>query len=160
MPSAVIRRCDITDHAWITEVSAAVYGELGDYGTIIPAWLDHPGVLAYVDEEEQRRGFIILGFYEINDGTRDRCVADLLAIAVEPQFQRQGIGRRLLDFAIRIACAAGPQNNVSEIRLTVPETNTVGRRLYTSNGFEVLDAEHGAYDGGQRAIRMSRRLPA
>jgi hypothetical protein len=28
-----------------------------------------------------------------------------------------------------------------------------------SFGFEVLDEHHGTYDGGQRAVRMVRRLP-
>jgi len=133
---------------------------LGDYSAIIPAWLKHPGVLSYVDEQGERRGFIILGFFEEPTDNDHRCIADLLAIAVEPRFQRRGIGRRLLDFAIRVAAAAAEQSGVSEIRLTVPETNAVGQRLYTSTGFEVLDPEYGAYDGGQRAIRMTKRLRA
>ena len=155
----MIRRSDISDRDWITALSTDVYGALGDYATIIPAWLDHPGVLSYVDEVDHRHGFIILGFYEVDDDESPRSVADLLAIAVEPRFQRQGVGRRLLQFAIRVAQAAATNNGVSEIRLTVPEGNVVGRRLYTSTGFEVLDQEHGAYEGGQRAIRMTKRLP-
>jgi hypothetical protein len=47
---------------------------------------------------------------------------------------------------------------VDEIRLTVAETNAVGQRLFAAHGFSVLDDHHGHYDGGQRAIRMSRRL--
>lgn len=156
----MIRRSVIADHRWITDLSALVYGELGDYSTIIPAWLEHPGVLSYLDEQHDRRGFIILGFFE-EAGTSDRrCIADLLAIAVEPHYQRRGIGRRLLDFAIRVAAAASDPSGVAEIRLTVPENNAVGQRLYTSTGFEVLDPEYGAYDGGQRAIRMTKRLRA
>lgn len=160
----MIRRAAPSDHAWITGLSAVVYGDLGDYREIIPAWLSHPGVLSYVDTDEtsppNRRGFIILGFYELAEQTQTRHVADLLAIAVEPDYQRQGVGRRLLRFAIRLAQAARSPETVTEIRLTVPETNAVGRHLYTSTGFEVLDEDHGAYDGGQRAIRMSKRLEA
>jgi ribosomal protein S18 acetylase RimI-like enzyme len=153
----VIRRARPADHPWITRLAANVYVELGDYGQIIPSWLLHPGVLAYIEEGGQApRGFILLGFYE---PTGERaCVADLLAIAVSPEHQRRGIGRRLLDYAIDLAELIGAKNGVDEIRLTVAETNRPGRRLFGAAGFSVLDADHGLYDGGQRAIRMRRSL--
>ena len=55
----MIRRCVTADHEWIRRLAAEVYAELGDYGAILPSWLDHPGVLAYVDccdETGVRRG--------------------------------------------------------------------------------------------------------
>lgn len=143
-------------------MAAGVYRDLGDYARIIPSWLDHPGVLAYVEESEERkrerRAFLLLGFYEPPEELRGRFVADLLAIAVAPQFQRRGIGRAMLDHAIRVAEVAGTGGRVAEIRLTVADGNEIGQRLYLSSGFRVLDEEHGFYDGGQRAIRMARRL--
>lgn len=153
----MIRRAKPADHAWITRLAAEVYVELGDYGQIIPSWLLHPGVLAYLDEgPKQPYGFILLGFYEPTG--EQACVADLLAIAVSPEHQRRGIGRRLLGYAIDLAELIGSKNGVTEIRLTVAETNRAGRRLFGSAGFTILDADHGLYDGGQRAIRMSRDL--
>lgn len=152
----MIRRATPADHAWITRLAADVYIELGDYGQIIPSWLLHPGVISYLDEGVGPRGFILLGFYEPNN--ERGCVADLLAIAVSPEHQRRGIGRRLLDHAIDVAQIIGAKNGASEIRLTVAEPNRGGRRLFASAGFTVLDADHGLYDGGQRAIRMRRGL--
>jgi ribosomal protein S18 acetylase RimI-like enzyme len=148
-------------------VSAEVYADLGDYGLIIPSWLDHPGVLSYVDLETTRRGFVLLGFYEPTTGTAgtalpgasgEAYVADLLALAVDPPAQRQGVGRRLLGHAIAVAELASRHGRVSELRLTVAEGNAVGLRLYQQTGFQVLDEDHGSYDGGQRAIRMVRAL--
>ncbi len=145
----------------MTQLAAGVYEDLGDYGTIIPSWLVHPGVLAYVDDERAKNasdpnGFILLGFYEPSgEGTT---VADLLAIAVEPQRQRHGIGRRLLRYAIELATLIGQNNGVCEIRLTVADSNSAGRELFASAGFGILNADHGLYDGGQRAIRMTRAL--
>lgn len=160
----MIRRATPADFAWIRSLAAESYRELGDYGAIIPAWLDHAGVLAYVDEDggsdgaKHRRGFILLGFYEPSGRTDGAYVADLLAIAVSPRHQRHGVGRGLLGFAINMARLAARQNPVTEMRLTVADTNTAGRRLFDSAGFRVLDASHGAYDGGQTAIRMTLDL--
>lgn len=153
------------DHGWIAAVAGDVYGDLGDYATIIRSWLDHPGVLTYVEEDPgagaapRARGFTLLGFYEPSGTTPGDYVADLLAIGVDREYQRQGIGSRLLEHAIHLAGFMGQGRQVSEIRLTVAETNEVGQRFFTSFGFRVMDDDHGRYDRGQRAIRMSRAIP-
>lgn len=169
----MIRRGISADHEWIRAVASLVYADLGDYGRIMPSWLDHPGVLAYVDAADAPRGFVLLGFYEPNGvaernpaeapiqtaSTTDQgYVADLLALAVHPQFQRQGVGRALLEHAIQVAALASRRGRVSELRLTVADDNQVGLRLYQRAGFRILEEDHGSYDGGQRAIRMARPL--
>jgi ribosomal protein S18 acetylase RimI-like enzyme len=163
----VIRRATGADHTWIANVAADVYGDLGDYGSIIRSWLAHPGVLTYLDETARgnghsanlSRGFTLLGFYEPGIGQPAPYVADLLAIAVARPHQRTGVGTALLEHAIHLAGLATRAGRAVEMRLTVAETNQVGRRFFTSFGFRVLDEDHGFYDGGQRAIRMVRPLP-
>jgi ribosomal protein S18 acetylase RimI-like enzyme len=137
-----------------------VYADFGDYGTILPGWIHHPGVLTFIDEDDAgaRRGFILLGFYEPDDVLRGTYVADLLAIAVVPEHQGQGVGQRLLEYAVDLAHLAGQRVPVPEIRLTVADSNVRAQRLFRRCGFDVLDARHGAYDGGQVAIRMHRKL--
>jgi ribosomal protein S18 acetylase RimI-like enzyme len=163
----MIRRSDgARDADWIRRTAATVYADLGDYGRIIPTWMGHAGVMTFVetaDEDaggETRRGFILIGFYEPEPGdlSRGLLVADLLAIAVAPDHQRRGVGRTLLEFAVDVATEAGRQAPVREIRLTVAETNKPALALFQKSGFEVLDPHHGAYDGGQRALRMRLRL--
>ena len=155
----MIRRATPADHAWIQHIGAEAYRSLGDYGQILPSWLDHPGVLTHVEQSQLGvlRGFSLVGFYQPSDAD-GRWVADLLAIAVAPVHQRQGLGKGLLAYAIDVARTAGRASEVREIRLTVAENNMIGRRLYLANGFTVIDEQHGAYDGGQRAIRMARWL--
>jgi len=161
----VIRRATGADHTWIADVAADVYGDLGDYGSIIRSWLAHPGVLTNLDEEPSpsrpappvARGFTLVGFYEPSDS--GPYVADLLAIAVARPHQRLGVGTALLEHAIHLASLGAHADGEIEMRLTVAETNQVGRRFFASFGFRILDEDHGHYDGGQRAIRMVRALP-
>jgi ribosomal protein S18 acetylase RimI-like enzyme len=159
----VIRRATSSDHPWIRSLAAEAYRELGDYRTIIGSWLEHRGVLTFVDEVDEpagprARGFILLGFYQPPDGGPG-CIADLLAIAVAPADRRAGVGRALLGFAIALAAQGPDGRTVRELRLTVAEPNHIGRRLFESSGFAAVEEDHGSYDGGQRAIRMARGLP-
>lgn len=156
----MIRRATPEDSRWIVDVGADVYVEFGDYGKILPSWIHHPGVLVFVetDDSGERRGFILVGFYAPDESPPGTFVADLLAIAVAPAHQGQGIGRRLLDYAVDLTGMAAKQAHVRELRLTVAHTNLRAQTLFRKAGFEVIDANHGAYDGGQRAIRMRRRV--
>jgi ribosomal protein S18 acetylase RimI-like enzyme len=161
----MIRRSDPRrgDPEWIRSTAAEVYASLGDYGKIIPSWMSHPGVLTFVETGDEggvevRRGFILVGFYEPDDLVPKRVVADLLAIGVAPAHQRRGIGRMLLAYALDVARLAHRDPPAAELRLTVADTNEPALRLFREAGFELLDPKHGSYDGGQRALRMRRRL--
>jgi ribosomal protein S18 acetylase RimI-like enzyme len=156
----MIRRSAAEDATWIRDVAAHVYAALGDYGKIIPAWMAHPGVLTFLETggSGERRGFTLIGFYEPPELRRGQLVADLLAIAVDPKHQRQGVGKALLAHAVELATTTAERVPIPEIRLTVADTNEGARRLFERSGFIVIDAHHGAYDGGQRAVRMRRPL--
>jgi len=159
----VIRRATPADYPWMVATGAQVYQDLGNYDQILPSWLAQPGVLAWIDEgpDGAPRGFALLGFYmePAGSGGAQAAVADLLAIAVAAPHQRRGIGSALLQQVISVAGRVGPQNRIDELRLTVAEHNVVGQRMYDRAGFRVVDAATGHYAGGQRALRMVRRLP-
>jgi ribosomal protein S18 acetylase RimI-like enzyme len=162
--ASLIRLATPSDHPRITDLAAEVYQDLGDYGSILPSWFLHPGVEVYVDSagekgaETSLRSFVLLGYFEPLSDSNKELLVDLLAIAVVPRCQRQGIGRRLLVETIGIATKAAQGFARADLRLTVSETNPVAQKLFSSEGFEILDPHHGTYDRGQRAIRMSRRL--
>lgn len=173
----MIRRAEVQDHPWIVATGAEAYRDLGDYTRILPSWLEQPGVLAWIDHDMQGRGrgFAMLGFYteDTRAGTpaaavaaalaapdgihRQQVIADLLALAVLPAFQRKGIGSKLLDHVIEVAERVAPASHITQLRLTVAETNTGAQRLYARTGFHVVDGA-ATYDRGQRAIRMARPL--
>jgi ribosomal protein S18 acetylase RimI-like enzyme len=69
-----------------------------------------------------------------------------------------GIGRRLLDHAVATARGARKRLPVREIRLSVADTNLKARRMFAAAGFVDVPGDHGRYDGGQRALHMSKPL--
>src|SRR3954462_1946684 len=107
----MIRRAEVQDYPWIVATGAEAYRDLGDYTRILPSWLEQPGVLAWIDNDVQGRGrgFAMLGFYTEDaaasrpttlSATKQQVIADLLALAVLPSYQRKGIGTKLLDHVI------------------------------------------------------------
>jgi len=158
----MIRRAEVQDHPWIVATGAEAYADLGDYTRILPSWLEQPGVLAWIDHDVQGRGrgFAMLGFYT-EDGPRvdgrQQVVADLLALAVLPLYQKRGIGSRLLAHVIDVAERVAPSSHITQLRLTVAENNTGAQRLYARTGFHIVEGA-ATYDRGQRALRMVRPL--
>jgi ribosomal protein S18 acetylase RimI-like enzyme len=160
----MIRRAEVQDYPWIVASGAEAYRDLGDYTRILPSWLEQPGVLAWIDQDSagKGRGFAMLGFYsEASPGTTapgmQHVVADLLALAVLPAFQRHGIGSKLLEHVIDVAERVAPASHITQLRLTVAEHNTGAQRLYARTGFHIVDGA-ATYDRGQRALRMVRAL--
>ena len=169
----MIRRAEVQDHPWIVATGAEAYRDLGDYTRILPSWLEQPGVLAWIDNDVQGRGrgFAMLGFYTEeavphrpgmtsgppSEGPRQYVVADLLALAVLPMYQRKGIGTKLLDHVIDVAERVAPASNITQLRLTVAEHNVGAQRLYARNHFRIVEGA-ATYDRGQRALRMVRDL--
>jgi len=159
----MIRRAEVADHPWIIATGAAAYADLGDYTRILPSWLEQPGVLAWIDHDvtNRGRGFAMLGFYmeepSVTAAQNQQVVADLLALAVLPSFQRRGIGSKLLAHVIEVAERVAPTSQIRALRLTVAEHNVDAQRLYERAGFHHVDVAS-TYDRGQRALRMVRPL--
>ena len=154
----MIRRAEAADHPWIIASGAEAYRDLGDYTRILPSWLEQPGVLAWIDHDLQGRGraFAMLGFY-MEPNSNAEVVADLLALAVLPAYQRRGIGTKLLAHVIEVAERVAPSSRISALRLTVAESNIAAQRLYARAGFRIVEGS-ATYDRGQRALRMARKL--
>jgi ribosomal protein S18 acetylase RimI-like enzyme len=149
-----IRPAVPADFTFIRRLAVRVFSYLGDYGRIIPDWLAHDGVLSFVVEEAGRPvGFTMIGYYRI-EGDSQGYAADLLAIAVSPEAQHQGQGRRLLEHAITTARTARRRLPVRELRLSVAEPNQRARRMFAAAGFVDVAGDHGFYEGGQRALHM------
>ena len=80
-------------------------------------------------------------------------VAELLRIAVSPEYRRHGRGRRLLAAGVDAARARGARRMLLE----VDAENTVAILLYTASGFTSLSRRRGYYRG-RDALVMERDI--
>jgi ribosomal-protein-alanine acetyltransferase len=78
--------------------------------------------------------------------------ADLLRIAVHPDFRRAGLGRALLAATLD----ALPRTGCEEILLEVHAANAPALRLYEAYGFERISVRRGYYDGGRSDALLLR----
>ena len=80
--------------------------------------------------------------------------AHLDLLAVRPQFQRAGLGRRLLEWLEKSAVVAG----ISVIYLEVRENNKQAQAFYRKLGYRRVTRLSGYYRGRESAICMGRDL--
>jgi ribosomal-protein-alanine N-acetyltransferase len=83
--------------------------------------------------------------------------AHLLNLSIKTEWQGYGLGRRLLQYFIRIAQASRAEVMLLEVR----PSNPVARALYTSAGFKIVATRRGYYPavaGREDAIIMEREL--
>jgi ribosomal protein S18 acetylase RimI-like enzyme len=138
-------------------LSDEVFAGLGDFDRLIGGWLFLDAVESYVMHVDGKpAGFLVLGYFE--DSARHCFFADLLAIAVRPPLQGEGLGRAELRFAIERAKERARTLPIKELRLSVEDTNQRARALFISEGFAFLPYELGTYSHGQLALRMGRAL--
>ncbi len=136
---------------FVGALAARTLGKFGDYGKLLPEWMQREEIDTYL----AMMGPQVVGFSMIGPGQDERgtLYADLLAIAVEPSWGGQGVGRKLLRHAAHV-CAP----RFVQLRLSVADTNTRARALFESEGFAYLQDELGTYCQGQVALRMGRTL--
>ena len=80
--------------------------------------------------------------------------ADLLLIAVEENYRKEGVGRMLIERAIEAAKA----KNAERMMLEVYENNTAAKSLYLSAGFRQIAVRKDYYGAGKNAFIMEKLL--
>jgi [ribosomal protein S18]-alanine N-acetyltransferase len=80
--------------------------------------------------------------------------SDIQTIAVAPQVQGQGLGRRLLEHMLDVAT----QRGCTQMFLEVMDTNTTAIALYDAHGFERIQVRRDYYGPGMHGIVMKRAL--
>jgi ribosomal-protein-alanine acetyltransferase len=91
-------------------------------------------------------GFAIMEFYAIH--------AHLNLFAVQPGYQRQGVGRQLLEWLEASARTAG----IFKVNLELRATNDGAQRFYEKLGYRSAGRKAAYYDEREDAVRMTHDL--
>ena len=114
-------------------------------------FLDEPGFLVAATDTDEVLGYVV------SDVTPNygRDIGHVKDLAVHPGTRGRGIGRRLLDRALRTLSAEGAML----VKLEVREGNDPARSLYRDVGFRKLRRVRGYYEDGEDAVMMVLDVP-
>ncbi|HUU79236.1 MAG TPA: N-acetyltransferase [candidate division Zixibacteria bacterium] len=104
----------------------------------------------YVAEELETKkilGFIAFGIYSID-------TAHIMILAVEPEYQRKGIGTKIMDYSMDII----EKTPIKRVRLEVKITNIAAIRFYEKLGFETKATFENYYEDKSNAFVMVKIL--
>ena len=156
-PAVTFRAGRAEDRPFVRRLAERVFSIYGSYDRYLLEWFETHGVVTLVAEIGHTPvGLAMLMAYP-NPAKKSEALADLLAIAVAPEYQSQGIGTLLLRKSIEHAPLLDAVIPIREIHLSVAENNARGQRLFSRHGFR-YSRDEGIYPAGQRALHMSRPL--
>jgi len=148
-----IRPAELTDEAFIRELSRKAFHPYGPYEDLLPSWfLLGIGVVYVAVSDKKPAGYAMLE--RIHGGAQPPRIAELLAIAVEPWAQRHGIGDRLMGRIIRDAKSL----LINRLTLHTAVDNLPGQALFRKHGFVSVGIETGFYPEGQDALTMQKEM--
>ena len=144
------------DAAFVRSVAHKAFLAYGSYDNYLRDWFENDAVSSYVAElDGNRAGFFMLTTYRDSEGSGG-LVADLVAIAVEPEYQSRGVGRN----ACSLTRSLSPQTRIRR-RAKCGSWSPRGTRrrngFFARHGFRLRDGV-GVYPAGQRALRMVKSL--
>jgi ribosomal protein S18 acetylase RimI-like enzyme len=145
------------DGAFIRRLSGKVFAIYGPYGSLVPQWYATGATATIVASVEGvPAGFAMMGpaFQGAFRGGGRPDEAELLAMAVEPEYQRKGLGTLLMQAVEREALHRG----VKRIILHTSADNTPAQKLFAGRGFRVHRVSERFYPEGQDALVMSRDM--
>lgn len=146
------RKANPRDLPFVAELSERVFSTYGPYGEIIGRWASFSHIITVVVEEKgQPRGFAMINPML---GAQNSAKGELVAIAVSPQYQRRGIGKRLLGHMEGLARGL----EIEEMLIHTAAINNPAHRFFAKNGFIQRRLVDRYYPMGQKALEMSKTL--
>jgi ribosomal protein S18 acetylase RimI-like enzyme len=140
-----------SDGDFIKRLSRDVFNIYGPYDETIPAWFRSDRSVTIVARAKGKPiGFVMIG--KLDSRYDFHSVSELLAIAVEPQWQGRGIGESLLREAERRAVDLG----IKRIFLHTATDNLQAQRLFTRVGYRPWEIKRSFYPKGQDAYVMAK----
>lgn len=143
----------LKDADYIRGLSKKVFNKYGSYDDTLANWFISGLTLTLLVSTGKRKvGFAMLG-RAVRDDPLSR-VYELLAIAIEPDMQKLGIGSFLLDEIEKKA----RELLVETLILHTAADNAAGRKLFKRHGFVTSETKGGFYPGGQDAVMMYKKF--
>jgi ribosomal-protein-alanine N-acetyltransferase len=146
-----IRRANLADIGFIGQLSGRAFGVYGPYRNLVPGWFESNATRTLVAVEKGKPvGFAMMGRLLDESEKENRC--ELLAIAVEPDVRRRGVGRMLLRAMEREA------DRLAEriLFLHTAIDNIPAQKLFKKIGFTALSLKKHFYPSGQDAVMMMK----
>lgn len=148
-----IRLAKPSDKAFIAGLGGKVFSIYGPYRTTVSRWFESGVTMTLISMAGGRPvGFVMIGALP---GDRDgETRAEVLAIAVSPEFQQRGIGEELLQVAEKNVEEMGEQR----LFLHTAKENLAAQKLFLKNGYRPVAIKKGFYPSGQDALMMVNEL--
>ncbi|NIQ39674.1 MAG: GNAT family N-acetyltransferase [Proteobacteria bacterium] len=153
----IVRQAFPDDLAFLRSLALEAFSVYGDYETVLTDFFVSEGVHTYVAEESRDDGNTPVGILMMiirKEKRRGPYFAEIVAIAVEEARRNQGIGSQMIEFAKQWPLSFSGQIPISEVRLSVAESNVKGQSFFHRHGFEINRTEPWTYPAGQKALRM------
>jgi ribosomal protein S18 acetylase RimI-like enzyme len=142
-----------TDKDFIVHLSRKVFNIYGPYDDIVSEWLGSERTVTLIAALKGKPvGFAMMGCL-FSEAAREQ-VYELLAIAVEPQRQRMGVGQMLMKDIEKKAIELG----IKRLFLHTAEENRPAQSLFIRNGYRSWGIKKHFYPEGQDAVMMSKEI--
>ena len=152
----IFREPSRADRPSVVRIGRVAFAHLGEYRHAMGEWLDNPGVATRVAVIDDRvAGFVMVA---VLDDPRGRH-GYVIAIGVDDEQRRRGIGRQLLDRGLELLSAERERLGIAQVRATVAEDNAPAQALFGDAGFTLLEGSTTVYQGGQTALTLARPIP-
>lgn len=114
---------------------------------ILETYAQPQSFITVAEEDDEIIGYCII-YFVLDE-------AEIARIAVHPQKQHKGVGRKLLDYT----CKVSREKNICRLMLDVRESNKAARKFYERYGFAEDGIRKKFYEKPtEDAILMSRQI--
>ena len=148
-----IRTAKGSDVGFIGQLSGKVFNIYGPYDKLVPQWFESGFTMTIIGVMAGKPvGFAMIGHVSKELNLPD--VSELMAIAVEPEKQKMGIGTML----IREMEKKAAEIKIKRVFLHTAVENLPAQRLFSECGYQKGGIKSGFYPAGQDAVLMSRNI--
>jgi ribosomal-protein-alanine N-acetyltransferase len=148
-----VRRANLSDIGFIAQLSGRAFRVYGPYRSLVPQWFETGSTITLIAVQQGRPvGFAMMGRLSDELQGENRC--ELLAIAVQSDAQRRGVGGMLLRKIEEEARRLGEP----VLCLHTATVNFAAQELFKKHGFHPVLLKKRFYPSGQDAVMMVKTV--